>query len=66
MDSQHTVTLKDAGLMSNELILTTIDSGATTGETVVKVPLSKNGELEIGGKKDKLCLGNKFCYYLKL
>ena len=60
------MTLKEIEMISNELILTTIDSKASTGETVVKVPLSENGEIQIGGKKDQLCLGNKYCYYVKL
>ena len=66
MDTQLTVTLTETDLVSNELILTTIDSGSATGETVVEIPLLKNGEIQIGGKKDEWCLGNKYCYFLTL
>ena len=66
MDTQHKVTLTRTDLMANELILTTIDSAAKTGETVVRVPVLGNGMLQIGGKKDQLCLANKYCYFLTL
>ena len=65
-NTQCIVTLKETDLISNELILTTIDSATKTGETVVKVPLLNNGELQIGGVKDQWCLGNRYCYFLKL
>ena len=65
MDTHYTVTLKKTDSISNELILTTVDSEAETGETVVKVPLS-NGQPQIGGKMDEWCLGNKYCYYLTM
>ena len=66
MDTQYAVTLVKTRWNSNELILTTIDSAANFGETVVKVPFSKNGEIQIGHKKDEPCLGNKYCYSLAL
>ena len=66
VDIRHTVALKETDFISNELILTTIDSGAPTGRTVVKVPLSKKGELQLGAKGDQWCLGNRYCYFLFL
>ena len=66
MDIHSTVSLRETCLTPNELVLTTIDSGSATGETVVKVPLSKDGEIQIGGMKAQWCLGNRNCYYLTL
>ena len=66
VDIRYTVALKETDFISNELILTTIDSGAPTGRTVVKVPLSKKGELQLGAKGDQWCLGNRYCYFLFL
>ena len=47
------------------LVLTTIDSLAEDGETLVDCPiLVENGrqKLQIGGKTDQWCLGSETCY----
>ena len=67
MYNRYKVTLKetDYSYISRELVLTTIDSAATSGETIVKVPVS-NGIPQTGGKKDEWCLADEYCYSLKL
>ena len=66
VDISNKVTLKESILESNKLTLTVIDSQATTAESVIEVPVLRNGTLQIGGKKDQLCLGSPVCYFLTL
>ena len=66
MDTHDTVTLKETNLESNKLTLTVIDSLSATGESSIEVPILSDGTLQIGGKKDQLCLGNSTCYFLTL
>ena len=56
MNTIHQVTLKQANKESNTLKLTVIDSLSKTAESVIVVPYSSDGTLQIGGKKDQLCL----------
>ena len=65
MDTQSQVTLKKSNLASNKLELTVIDSAKDEAESVIEVPI-RNGNLQLGGKKDQYCLGNKLCFYLTL
>ena len=60
------MTLKETNLASNKLTLTVVDSQATTAESVVEVPVLSDGTFQIGGKKDQLCLGNRYCFFLTL
>ena len=66
VDINDKVTLKESNLESNRLTLTVIDSQAATAESVIEVPVLRNGTLQIGGKKDQLCLGSPICYFLTL
>ena len=66
MDTDITVTLKESNLESDKLTLTVIDSQATTAESSIEVPILSDGTLQLGGKKDQLCLGNNSCYFLIL
>ena len=60
------VTLKETNLVPGKLTLTVIDSQADTAESTIEVPVLNNGTLQIGGKKDQLCLGHTICYFLIL
>ena len=66
MDTLVQVTLKETKLRSNTLTLTVIDSHSNASETFVEVQVLANGDLEIGGKMDQWCLGEKLCVFLTL
>ena len=66
LDTQSKVTLKEAKMESGKMTLTVIDSKSKAAESVIEVPVLGDGTLQIGGKKDQLCLGDKFCFFLKL
>ena len=61
----HAVVLSQYFGYDDALVLTTIDSLAEDGETLVDCPiLVENGrkKLQIGGKADEWCLGSETCY----
>ena len=60
------VTLKESNRESDKLKLIVIDSQATTAESVIEVPVLSDDTLQIGGKKDQLCLGHTKCFSLTL
>ena len=60
------VTLKESNLESNKLTLTVIDSLANAAESSIEVPILSDGTLQIGGKKEQLCLANSTCYFLSV
>ena len=66
VDTFYKVTLKESHRLSNELIMTVIDSQADTSESIIKVRIRGDGTLQIGGKKDQLCLGSSICFFLIL
>ena len=66
MNTDVPVTLKKSKFESDKLILTVIDSQATTAEISIEVQILSDGSLQIGGKMDQLCLGNNSCYFLTL
>ena len=66
MDNLNQVTLKKSNRCSIKLTLTVIDSASDAAESVIEVPVLANGNLQLGGKKDQYCLGNKLCFYLTL
>ena len=66
MNIQSQVTLKESNLESKKLTLTVIDSQSGEAESMIEVPVLRDGTLQIGGKTDQLCLGDKFCFFLTL
>ena len=66
VDTHYSVTLKESNLQSSMLTLTVIDSQATSTESLIEVPVLADGTLQIGGMKDKLCLGYPICFFLTL
>ena len=68
MDTHFSVTLKETDLVSNKLILTTIDSAREVNEFVYTISLLDNGEIPFwtDGIKDQWVFSDRNCYYLTL